>query len=62
MNAGDVMVTWFAPYVNLVMSQWACASCACMHDTHAIIRMGMPKYSNSLTGIPADLNLRKLTT
>ena len=26
MNAGDVMVTWFAYDVNLVMSRWACAS------------------------------------
>ena len=60
-NAGDVMVTWFASYANLVMSRWACASRAHMHGTCAIIKMGMSKYSNGLTGTPADLNLTKLT-
>ena len=25
-NAGDIMVMWFASYVNLVMSHWACTS------------------------------------
>ena len=62
MNAGDVMVTWFASYVNLVMSQWVYASCVRMHGACAIIKMGTSKYSNSLTVTPADLNLRKLTT
>ena len=62
MNRTQMLVTWFTSYANLVMSQWACASCACMHGTHAIIEMGMLKYSNWLMGImPADLNLRKLT-
>ena len=29
-NAGDVMVTWFTSYVNLVMSQWhAHHACTC---------------------------------
>ena len=32
-----------------------------MLGTCAIIKMGAPKYLNSLTGTPADLNLRKLT-
>ena len=58
-NAGDVMVTWFASYVNLVTSQWACMSCAHMHDTCAIVKMGASKYLNGLTGTPADLNLGK---
>ena len=60
-NAVDVMVTWFASYVNLVMSQWACTLCACMHGAHTQSKMGMPKYSNGLTGTPANSNLRKLT-
>ena len=60
-NAGDVMVTWLASYANLVTSHWACASCACMHGTHAIIQMGASKYLNCLMGMPADLNLGKLT-
>ena len=32
-----------------------------VHGTHAISKMGMSKYSNGLTGMQADLNLRKLT-
>ena len=61
-NAGDVMVMCLALYVNLVTSQWACASRVHMHSTHAIIKMGSPKYSNGLTGMPANSNLRKLNT
>ena len=60
-NAGGVMVTWFASYANLVTSQWACVSCVHMHGACAIIKMGTLKYSNDLTGMPADSNLRKLT-
>ena len=60
-NAGDVMVMWFASYVNLVTSQWACASHARMHGACAIINMGVSKYLNGLTGMPADSNLMKLT-
>ena len=61
-NAGDVMVMWFASCVNLVISQWACTSHLHMHGAHAISKMGMPKYLNGLTGMPANLNLRKLTS
>ena len=60
-NAGDVMVTLFASYVDLVTSQLACGSCACMHGACALSEMGMLKYLNGLTCMPADLNLRKLT-
>ena len=60
-NARDIMVTWFTSYVNLVTSQWACMSCMHMHGTHAIIKLGTPKYLNGLTGMPANSNLRKLT-
>ena len=60
-KAGDVMVTWFASYANLVTSQWACVSCTCMHGTHAIIKMDRSKYLNSLMGTPAESNLGKLT-
>ena len=59
-STGDVMVTWFALYVNLVTSQWACMSCAHMHGARAIIKMGTSEYWISLTGMPADSNLRKL--
>ena len=61
MNAGDVMVMWFTSYANLVTSRWACVSCMRMHGAHAIIKMSVLKYLNSLTGMPADSNLRKLT-
>ena len=61
-NAGDVMVTWFASYANLVTSQWACALCTRVHGTCAVIIMGAPKYSNGLMGMAANLNLRKSTT
>ena len=61
-NAGDVMVMWFTSYANLVTSCWAFASCMHMHGTHAIIKMGMLKYLNGLTGMSANSNLRKLTT
>ena len=33
-----------------------------MHGACAIIEMGASKYSNGVTGTPADLNLGKLTT
>ena len=33
-----------------------------MYGTHSIIKMGVSKYLNSLMGMPADLNLGKLTT
>ena len=62
MNAGDVMVMWLASYANLVTSRWACVSCACVHGACAIIKMGASKYSNGLMGMPANLNLMKLTT
>ena len=61
MNAGEVMVTWFASYVNLATSQWACTSCASIHGTHHMIKMGAINYLNSLMGMPADSNFRKLT-
>ena len=60
-NAGDIMVTWFASYVNLVTSRWACTSCAYMHGACALRKMGASKYLNGLMGMPAKLNLRKLT-
>ena len=60
-NAVDVMVTWFASYANLVTSHWACALCTCEHGACAIIIMGTSKYSNGLTGMPADSDLGKLT-
>ena len=60
-NTGDVMVTWFASYANLVMSCWACALHARVHGAHAIIKMGASKYLNGLTGMPADSKLTKLT-
>ena len=61
-NAGDVMVTWFASYVNLVTSQWACTTYTCMHGACALSEMGTLKYLNGLVGMPANSNLRKLTT
>ena len=61
MNAGDVMVTWFTHDANLVMSRWACASRTHEHGARAISKMGASKYSNGLTGMPADLNLGKIT-
>ena len=60
-NAGDVMVTWLTHDVNLVTSGWACASRAREHGAHAIIKMGASKYLYFLAGMPADLNLRKIT-
>ena len=60
-NLCDITVTCFASYANLVMSRWACASCTCMHGTHAIIKMGASKYLNGMMGMPANSNLMKLT-
>ena len=60
-DAGDVMMTWFTHDANLVTSRWACASRAHVHGAHAIIKMGVSKYSNGLTGMPADSNLGKIT-
>ena len=36
-NAGDIMVTWFESYVNLVTTRWACQRATRMHGAHAII-------------------------
>ena len=55
------MVMWFASYANLVTSCWACTSHARAHGACAIIKMGVSKYSNGLTGMPADLNFGKFT-
>ena len=60
-NAGDIMVTWFAHDANLVMSHWACASRAREHGACATIKMDMSKYPNGLTGTPADSNIGKIT-
>ena len=60
-NAGDIMVTLFTSYANLVMSHWACVLCTHVHGAHAIIKMGTSMYSNGLMGTPADSNLMKLT-
>ena len=56
------MVTWLASYANLVMSQWACVSCMCMHGACAVMKMDTLKYLNGLMHTPADSHLRKLTT
>ena len=61
MNAGDVMVTWFASYANLVTSHWACVSRVRVYGACAIIKMGASNYLNGLTGSPADSNLGKMT-
>ena len=37
-STGDVMVTWFTSYVNLVTSQWACMLHAHVHGAHVIIK------------------------
>ena len=60
-NAGDIMVTWFASYVNLVTSHWACTLHACMHSTRTLSKNSAPKYPSSLAGTQADSNLGKLT-
>ena len=60
-NTGDVTMMWFASYVNLVTSHWACTSRARVHGAHAIIKMGVSKYSNGLMGTPANSNLGKLS-
>ena len=60
-NTGDVMVTWFASYMKLVTSRWACALLTRVHGACAIIRMSAPEYLNGLTGMPANSTLRKLT-
>ena len=60
-NAGDVMVTWCASYVNLMTSCFACALHTREHGTCEIINMGTFNYLNSLTGMPAESNLMKLT-
>ena len=59
MNTGDIMVMWL--HHVQVMSNWAYTSLAHVHGTCAIIKMGVLKYSNGLRGMPADLNLRKVT-
>ena len=60
-DTGDVMVTWFTSYANLVTSHWACASHAHVQGARAIIKMGPSKYLNGLTGTPDNSNLGKLT-
>ena len=42
-NADDVMMTWFALYVNLVTSCQACMTCMHVHGAHSLIHSGMSK-------------------
>ena len=55
------MVTWFAHDADLVTSCCACTSHTREYGARAINKMGMSKYSNGLTGMPADSNLGKIT-
>ena len=61
MNAGDIMVTWYASYANLVMSHWAFVPHTCVHGTCGLSKHGTPKYPSGLAFTQADLNLGKLT-
>ena len=61
MNANDIMMTWFALFVNLVMSHLTCVLHVCMHGTCTLNKYGVPKYLSDLVSMQADSNLGKLT-
>ena len=63
-NANDIMMMWFALYVNLVMSCQACMMCMCMHGAHALCRTcrtSTSKYWSGLACTQANPNLVKIT-
>ena len=60
-NAGDVMVTWFTSYVNLVMSCWDTHHVH-VHGAHALSKNSTLEYLSVLAFMQADLNLGKINT
>ena len=60
-NADDIIMTWFALYVNHVTSHLACASCRHMHGAWALYKYAGSKYLSGLVYMEANLNLGKLT-
>ena len=46
----------------LVMSCWACVTCAHMYDAHALCKTSASKYLSGLACMQADPNLAKITT
>ena len=56
-NANDVMMTWSALFVNLLMLHLACTLCACVYGACALYMYGASKYLHGL----ANLNLEKIT-
>ena len=60
MNANDIMMMWFALFVNLVTSHLACAMLTCMHGAHALNKYGMSKYPSGLACMQADSILAKI--
>ena len=61
-NTNDVMMMWFALYVNLVTSHQACMTCVHVHGTHALCKSSASKYLSDLVCMQADPNLAKITT
>ena len=53
-NTGDVMITWFTLFANLVMSHLACTSHAHVHGTHVLNKYGASKYPSGLACMQAD--------
>ena len=56
------MMTWFASYVNPVLSHLACVMHVHMHGACALYKYGMFKNPSGLACMQADLNLEKITT
>ena len=61
-NATDAMMTWFALYMNLVMSCLACMMHMHMHGAHALCKTSVSKCLSGLVCMQADPNLAKITT
>ena len=61
-NANDIMMTWFALYVNPLITHWACMTCMHVHGTCALCKTSTSKYLSSLACMQADMNIVKITS
>ena len=57
-NTNDVMMMWFALYVNLVMSCLACEMCMSMHGVCALFKTSTSKSLSGLACAQAFLGTK----
>ena len=60
-NVNDIMMMWFASFMNLVTSHLGCMTCMHVHDAHALYKYGTSNYPSGLACTQANSNLEKIT-